>query len=108
MVISDYTLNRIKKIDILLTFPDIIGGITNVIENPISSALDLAKNMDTSFLYRENAFVACLGNKFSKRINFEVDVNLTIPRSLLRGNLIPLPLVGEGRVRGSDPVVLFR
>ncbi len=28
------------------------------------------------------------------------DVNLTIPRSLLRGNLIPSPLEGEGRVRG--------
>ena len=85
MVISYYTLNRIKKIDILLTFPDIIGGITNVIENPMSSASDLAKNMDPSFLYRENACDACLGNEFSKRIYFEVDFNLTIPRSLLRG-----------------------
>jgi HD-like signal output (HDOD) protein len=48
MVSLDYTLNRIKKIDILPTFPDIIEGIICIIEDPMSSASDLAKNMDPS------------------------------------------------------------
>jgi HD-like signal output (HDOD) protein len=50
MVNLDYTLSRIKKIDILPTFPNIIGGIINVIEDPMSSASDLAKNMDPSMV----------------------------------------------------------
>jgi HD-like signal output (HDOD) protein len=50
MVSLDYTLKRIKKIDILPTFPDIVDGIISVIEDPMSSASDLAKNMDPSMV----------------------------------------------------------
>jgi HD-like signal output (HDOD) protein len=50
MVSFDNTLKRIKKINILPTFPDIVDGIMNVIENPMSSASDLAKNMDPSMV----------------------------------------------------------
>jgi HD-like signal output (HDOD) protein len=50
MVSLDYALNRIKKIDILPTFPSIIDGIIRVIEDPMSSASDLARNMDPSMV----------------------------------------------------------
>lgn len=50
MASLDYTLNRLRKIDLLPTFPDIIEGIMNVIEDPMSSASDLARNMDPSMV----------------------------------------------------------
>jgi HD-like signal output (HDOD) protein len=50
MVSLDYTLKRIKKIDVLPTFPDIIDGIISIIEDPMSSAADLAKKMDPAMV----------------------------------------------------------
>jgi HD-like signal output (HDOD) protein len=50
MVNLDETLRKIKKIAILPTFPDIVDGLVNVIEVPMSSASDLAKNMDPSMV----------------------------------------------------------
>lgn len=50
MVSLDYTLTRIKQIDILPTFPDIIGSIIKIIEDPMSSASDLARKMDPSMV----------------------------------------------------------
>ncbi len=50
MISLDETLRKIKKIDILPTFPDIVDGIINIIEDPMSSASDLAKNMDPSMV----------------------------------------------------------
>lgn len=46
----DTTLTKIRKINILPTFPDIVDGIINLIEDPMSSASDLAKNMDPSMV----------------------------------------------------------
>lgn len=44
----DEILSRLRKIDILPTFPAVVGEVISVIEDPMSSAADLAKNMDPS------------------------------------------------------------
>jgi len=50
MVDSEYILKRVRKIDMLPTFPEIVGGIISVIEDPMSSASDLAKKFDPSMV----------------------------------------------------------
>ena len=37
MISLDETLRKIKKIDILPTFPDIVDGIINIIEDPMTA-----------------------------------------------------------------------
>lgn len=44
----DEILRRLRKIDVLPTFPAVVGEVISVIEDPMSSAADLAKNMDPS------------------------------------------------------------
>lgn len=41
-------LNRLRKIDVLPTFPAVVGEVIRVIEDPMSSAADLARSMDPS------------------------------------------------------------
>lgn len=41
-------LKRLRKIDVLPTFPTVMAEVISVIEDPMSSATDLAKSMDPS------------------------------------------------------------
>ncbi len=45
---DDYLLKKLRKIDILPTFPKIVGEILMLIDDPMSSASDLARHMDPS------------------------------------------------------------
>ncbi len=45
---NDYILDRLSKIEVLPTFPDVVGEVMKVIEDPMSSATDLAKSLDPS------------------------------------------------------------
>lgn len=45
---TDYILGRLDKIEVLPTFPGIVGEVIHVIEDPMSSAADLAKSLDPS------------------------------------------------------------
>ena len=47
---NEETKDRIKKIDFLPTFPHIVGELMEVIEDPMSSASDLARHMDPSMV----------------------------------------------------------
>ncbi|MBA4417567.1 MAG: hypothetical protein C0392_06625 [Syntrophus sp. (in: bacteria)] len=49
-MVNDYILNTLKRIDMLPTFPDIVGEIISIIDDPRSSASDLAKHMDPSMV----------------------------------------------------------
>ncbi len=44
----DEILGRLRKIDVLPTFPTVMGEVISVIEDPMSSAADLARNLDAS------------------------------------------------------------
>ncbi|HVN98168.1 MAG TPA: HDOD domain-containing protein [Syntrophorhabdaceae bacterium] len=44
----EYILSKLRKVEILPTFPGIVGEVINIIEDPMSSAVDLAKTMDPS------------------------------------------------------------
>ena len=46
----DYILDRLKKVELLPTFPKIVGEVLSIIEDPMSSAKDLAKHMDPSMV----------------------------------------------------------
>ncbi|MCX7966542.1 MAG: HDOD domain-containing protein [Syntrophorhabdaceae bacterium] len=43
-------LERLKKIDLLPTFPHIVHDVLRIIEDPMSSASDIAKHMDASMV----------------------------------------------------------
>ncbi|OPY73276.1 MAG: HDOD domain protein [Syntrophorhabdus sp. PtaU1.Bin058] len=47
---NDYILNKLKKVDMLPTFPGTVGTVMSLIQDPMSSAADLAKNMDPSMV----------------------------------------------------------
>lgn len=47
---NDYILNKLKKVDMLPTFPGTVGTVMSLIQDPLSSAADLAKNMDPSMV----------------------------------------------------------
>jgi HD-like signal output (HDOD) protein len=47
---NDYINNKLKKIELLPTFPNIVGEVLSIIEDPMSSASDLAKHMDPSMV----------------------------------------------------------
>jgi HD-like signal output (HDOD) protein len=47
---NDYILNKLKKIELLPTFPNIVGEVLAIIEDPMSSASDLARHMDPSMM----------------------------------------------------------
>jgi HD-like signal output (HDOD) protein len=49
-MLSDYILDRLEKIEMLPTFPDIVGEVINIIDDPNSSASDLARHMDPSMV----------------------------------------------------------
>ena len=49
-MISDYIIKKLEKIDMLPTFPDIVGKVSGIIEDPKSSASDLAQHMDPSMV----------------------------------------------------------
>ena len=44
----EYILDKLGKIDVLPTFSGTVGEVINGIEDPMSSAADLAKSMDPS------------------------------------------------------------
>lgn len=44
----EYILGKLGKIEVLPTFPGIVGEVINVIEDPMSSAADLARSLDPS------------------------------------------------------------
>ena len=45
---TEYILGKLGKIEVLPTFPGLVGEVINVIEDPMSSAADLARSMDPS------------------------------------------------------------
>ena len=45
---TEYILGKLGTIEVLPTFPGLVGEVINVIEDPMSSATDLAKSMDPS------------------------------------------------------------
>jgi len=47
---DDYIRKKLKKIELLPTFPNIVREVLNIIEDPMSSASDLAKHMDPSMV----------------------------------------------------------
>jgi HD-like signal output (HDOD) protein len=47
---DDYIRKKLKKIELLPTFPNIVGEVLNIIEDPMSSASDLARHMDPSMV----------------------------------------------------------
>lgn len=47
---NDYILNRLKKVDMLPTFPGTVATVMGLIQDPMSSAADLAKSMDPSMV----------------------------------------------------------
>lgn len=47
---TEYMLGKLGKIEVLPTFPGMVGEVINVIEDPMSSAADLAKSMDPSMV----------------------------------------------------------
>ncbi|HEY3278624.1 MAG TPA: HDOD domain-containing protein [Syntrophorhabdaceae bacterium] len=49
-MISDYIIHKLETIEMLPTFPDIVGQVKGIIENPSSSASDLAQHMDPSMV----------------------------------------------------------
>ncbi len=49
-MVNDYIQSRLTKITMLPTFPDIVGKVTGIIEDPKSSASDLAQYMDPSMV----------------------------------------------------------
>ncbi len=48
MASKDYLLKKLRQIEILPTFPKIVSEILSLIEDPMSSASDLARHMDPS------------------------------------------------------------
>jgi HD-like signal output (HDOD) protein len=47
---NDYIHDKLKKIELLPTFPSIVGEVLSIIEDPMSSASDLARHMDPSMV----------------------------------------------------------
>ena len=47
---NDYILNKLRKVNMLPTFPGTVGTVMSLIQNPMSSAADLAKSMDPSMV----------------------------------------------------------
>jgi HD-like signal output (HDOD) protein len=47
---NDYIHDKLKKIELLPTFPSIVGEVLGIIEDPMSSASDLARHMDPSMV----------------------------------------------------------
>ncbi|MCX5813497.1 MAG: HDOD domain-containing protein [Proteobacteria bacterium] len=47
---NDYIHNKLKKIELLPTFSNIVGEVLGIIEDPMSSASDLARHMDPSMV----------------------------------------------------------
>ena len=48
MVTEEYIVAKVRKLAILPTFPKIVSEIIGLIEDPMSSASDLARHMDPS------------------------------------------------------------
>jgi HD-like signal output (HDOD) protein len=69
-MVNDYILKRLEKVDMLPTFPDIVGKVTGIIEDPRSSASDLAQHMDPSMVGEvlRIANSAYVGTKSFKKI----------------------------------------
>ncbi len=49
-MVNDYILDKLNKIEMLPTFPDIVGEVLSIIDDPNSSASDLANHMDPSMV----------------------------------------------------------
>jgi HD-like signal output (HDOD) protein len=49
-MVNDYILAKLRKIEMLPTFPDIVGEVVEIIDDPNSSASDLVKHMDPSMV----------------------------------------------------------
>jgi HD-like signal output (HDOD) protein len=49
-MMNDYIFDKLSRIDMLPTFPDIVGKVAGIIEDPTSSASDLAQHMDPSMV----------------------------------------------------------
>jgi len=47
---TDKIIDRLKKVEPLPTFSNIVGEVLNIIEDPLSSASDIAKHMDSSMV----------------------------------------------------------
>jgi HD-like signal output (HDOD) protein len=47
---NDYIQDKLKKIELLPTFSNIVGEVLAIIEDPMSSASDLARHMDPSMV----------------------------------------------------------
>lgn len=47
---KEYILSKLGEIEILPTFPGVVGEVIKIIEDPMSSATDLARSMDPSMV----------------------------------------------------------
>ena len=47
---QDYIVSRLEEIKLLPTFPNIVAEVLNIIDDPMSSASDLAKHLDPSMV----------------------------------------------------------
>jgi putative nucleotidyltransferase with HDIG domain len=47
---QDYIISRLEEIKLLPTFPNIVAEVLNIIDDPMSSASDLAKHLDPSMV----------------------------------------------------------
>jgi putative nucleotidyltransferase with HDIG domain len=47
---QNYIVDRLKEIELLPTFPNIVAEVLNIIDDPMSSASDLAKHLDPSMV----------------------------------------------------------
>ncbi|MCX5807249.1 MAG: HDOD domain-containing protein [Proteobacteria bacterium] len=47
---NDYILNKLRRIELLPTFPNIVREVLGIIEDPMSSASDLARHLDPSMV----------------------------------------------------------
>jgi HD-like signal output (HDOD) protein len=47
---DDIIMEKLKKVDLLPTFSNIVGEVLNIIDDPTSSASDIAKHMDPSMV----------------------------------------------------------
>ncbi|HON85647.1 MAG TPA: HDOD domain-containing protein [Syntrophorhabdaceae bacterium] len=50
MDIKDSVIEKLKKVDLLPTFPDLVSDVLRIIDDPMSSASDIARHMDASMV----------------------------------------------------------
>jgi putative nucleotidyltransferase with HDIG domain len=103
---EDYVRDRIGKIEVLPTFPSIVGEVMSIIEDPKSSASDLVKHMDPSLVGEvlKVANSAYFGRKSFRHITTVEQAVATIGYSSLSSIVLQMPFLSmlKGRDDGFD------